>query len=58
MSKLQFTGRLAIHPGKLSDFKEQPAQCMRLVREKDSGCLQYDWFINDEQTVCMIRETY
>ena len=58
MSKLQFTGRLAIHPGKLSDFKEQAAQCMRLVREKDSGCLHYDWFINDEQTVCMVRETY
>ena len=31
---------------------------MRLVREKDDGCLQYDWFLNDEQTVCMVRETY
>ena len=31
---------------------------MRLVREKDDGSLQYDWFLNDEQTVCMVRETY
>jgi len=31
---------------------------MHLVREKDSGRLQYDWFLNDEQTVYMVRETY
>ena len=58
MSKPQFTVRLSIHPGKLSDFKQHAAQCMRVVREKDAGCLQHDWFWNDEQTACMVRETY
>ena len=58
MSTLQFTARLSIDPGKLSDFKKLAIQCMRLVREKDDGCPQHDWFLNDEQTVCMVRETY
>jgi hypothetical protein len=31
---------------------------MRLVRERDSGTLQYDWFFNDTRTECVVRETY
>jgi quinol monooxygenase YgiN len=58
MDAIQVTARLAIHEGKLEEFKELAAQCMQLVRERDSGTLQYDWFFNDDHTECVVRETY
>jgi len=58
MSALQVTARLTIHDGKLAEFKEVAAACMQSVREKDSGTLQYDWFLNPDGTECVVRETY
>ncbi len=58
MSALQVTARLRIHQGKLDEFEEVAAQCMRSVRERDSGTLQYDWFFNADKTQCVVRETY
>lgn len=58
MDAIQVTARLTIHEGKLEGFKQLAAQCMRSVRERDSGTLQYDWFFNDSYTECVVRETY
>ncbi len=58
MSQLQVTARLAIHDGNLEAFKSIAAECMASVREKDSGTSQYDWFFNEDQSVCVVRETY
>jgi quinol monooxygenase YgiN len=55
---IQVTARAAIHEGKLEEFNVLAAQCMRTVREQDSGTLQYDWFLNEAQTECVVRETY
>ena len=58
MDAIQVTARLTIHEGKLEEFKELAAQCMRSVRERDSGTLQYDWFFSDNYRECVVRETY
>lgn len=58
MKEIQLTARASIHDGKLEEFKALAAQCVRTVREKDSGTLQYDWFFNQAQTECVVRETY
>jgi len=58
MNPIQLTARAAIHEGKLEEFRVLAAQCMRTVREKDSGTLQYDWFFNESQTECVVREMY
>lgn len=58
MNKIQVTARAAIHEGKLDEFKALAAECMRTVREKDSGTLQYDWFLNAAQTECVVQEVY
>ncbi|MCA1790251.1 MAG: antibiotic biosynthesis monooxygenase [Thioalkalivibrio sp.] len=58
MSQLQVTARLAIHDGKLDEFKEVAAKCMQIVRSQDSGTLQYDWFLSADQTECVVREAY
>ena len=58
MKTIQLTARAAIHEGKLEEFKALAAECMRLVRERDSGTLQYEWFLNQAQTECVVLETY
>ena len=58
MKAIQVTARATIHEGKLEEFKALAAQCMRTVREQDPGTLQYDWFLNEAQTECVVRETY
>ena len=58
MDKIQVNARAAIHEGKLEEFKALAAECMRLVREKDSGTLQYDWCFNEAQTECVVLEAY
>lgn len=56
MSGLQVTARLSIHDGKLDQFKDVAARCMELVRAKDTGTLQYDWFLDGSE--CVVREAY
>ncbi len=58
MNAIEVTARGAIHEGKLEEFKALAAECMRMAREMDSGTLQYDWFLNEAQTECVVREAY
>jgi quinol monooxygenase YgiN len=58
MDAIQLTARATIHKGKLEEFKVLAAQCMRTVRERDSGTLQYDWFLNEVKTECVVQEAY
>jgi quinol monooxygenase YgiN len=58
MHQLQVTARLAIHDGKLDEFKQLAAKCLESVRTKDSGTLQYDWCLSGDQTECVVRDTY
>ncbi|MDW0144874.1 MAG: hypothetical protein QOK69_07850, partial [Nitrososphaeraceae archaeon] len=32
--------------------------CISEVKRKDTGTLQYDWFVSSDNTECEIRETY
>ena len=56
--KLQSSARMKIREGKLEGFKRQAAVCISQVKEKDPGTLQYDWFLNSDNTECEIREAY
>ncbi len=56
--KLQTSVSMKIRPHMLEEFKQVAAQMLAVTQEKDTGTLQYDWFLNREQTVCVIRETY
>jgi len=58
MKKIQVTARLKIHEGKFEEFKEWAKECMTSTKSKDTGTLQYDWFLNADQTECVARETY
>lgn len=58
MSEVQLTARFKIHDGKIDEFKRLAEACMASVRAKDTGTLQYDWFLSDDGTTCVVRERY
>lgn len=58
MSELQGIARFKFHEGKVEEFKRLSAQCMEIVRAKDTGTLQYDIYFNDDQSECIIIERY
>jgi len=58
MNNIQVTARLKIYDGKLEEFKKLAAEILSVIKEKDQNTLQYDWFFNEDQTECIVRENY
>jgi quinol monooxygenase YgiN len=58
MSELLGIARFKFHEGKLDEFKRLSAQCLEIVRTKDTGTLQYEIYLNDDQSECMVLERY
>jgi quinol monooxygenase YgiN len=58
MSTIQTTATFPNIPAeRLSEFKDLAAQMMAVTRT-EADTLQYDWFFNDDETTCVVRETY
>lgn len=58
MSKIQVRAKVKIRNGMLDEFKRLASECIKQVKEKDHGTLQYDWFLGSDNTECEIREVY
>ena len=58
METIQVTATMRIRNGALERFKEVAAACVETVRTQDTGTLQYDWFLDADEKVCVVRETY
>jgi quinol monooxygenase YgiN len=58
MSKIQTSAKMKIPSGMLEEYKQQVAEYIRQIKEKDTGTLQFDWFISGDKTECEIREKY
>ncbi|NNF28060.1 MAG: hypothetical protein HKN73_12615 [Gemmatimonadetes bacterium] len=58
MSAIQATARLNIHDGRIGEFRELAERCIEIVRTKDTGTLQYDWFLDEASSECVVREEY
>ncbi len=58
MSELQGIARFKFDEGKLEEFKRLSAQCMEIVRTKDTGTLQYEIYFDDDQSECIVLERY
>ena len=58
MNKLQLSSFMKIRDGTLDGFKQQAAECISQTREKDTGTLQYDWFLSIDQSECEVREAF
>ena len=58
MKELLGIARFRFLEGKREEYLRLSEQANAIVAEKDSGTLQYDLFLNDDQTECMIVERY
>ncbi len=58
MGELQVTARMRIPPGGFEAFEALARKCLAVAREIDSGTLQYDWFVDEQRTACVVRERY
>ena len=58
MNELQGIARITFHEGKLAEFERLVAQCMEIVRAKDTGTLQYAVYFNDDRSECVVLERY
>ena len=58
MSEVQGIARCKFHEGGLEEFKRLAAQAMEIVRNKDTGTLQFEISFNDDQSECIVLERY
>jgi len=58
VTELLGIARFKFHEGKLDEYKRLPARAMETVRTKDTGTLQYDTYLNEDQSECVIIERY
>jgi quinol monooxygenase YgiN len=58
VSELQGIARCKFHDGGLEEFKRLAAEGMEIVRNKDTGTLQFEISFNDDQSECIILERY
>jgi len=58
MTEVQGVGRLKIRDGQLEEFKRVASQFMQVARTKDTGTLQYELYLNEDQTECLVLERY
>jgi quinol monooxygenase YgiN len=58
VEQIQVTARIpSIAPDRLAEFKSLAARALELTKD-EADTLQYDWFFNDDETTCVVRETY
>ena len=58
MGQLQGIARFTFHEGMVEEFKRLSAECMEIVRAKDTGTLQYDTYLNAEETEAIVLERF
>jgi quinol monooxygenase YgiN len=58
MGELQGIVRFTFHPGKVEEFKRLSAQCLEIVRAKDDGTLQYDTYLDRDETAAVVLERF
>jgi quinol monooxygenase YgiN len=57
-TELQAIVRFRFDDGDVDEFKRLSAECMEIVRAKDTGTLQYDTFFNADESECIVIERF
>ncbi len=58
MSELLGIARFRFNEGQVEEYKRLSAQVMEIVKAKNSGTLQFDIYLNDDESECMVIERY
>jgi len=57
-TELQAIVRFRFQNGDVEEFKRLSAQCMEIVRTRDTGTLQYDTYFNDDESESIVLERF
>jgi quinol monooxygenase YgiN len=58
MDRIRVTATFPKIPdGNLAEFKKAAAQALESAKS-EAGTLQYDWFLNEDETACVAHEEY
>ena len=57
MEKIHIIARFKIQESKLGEFKAGSEKCIELTKN-EPGAELYDWFIDEENLLCTVVETY
>lgn len=58
MKRLHIVARVKIAEGKLAELTKLAEQAVAMVREKEPGTLQYEWFLGADQANAVVLETF
>jgi quinol monooxygenase YgiN len=58
MGELLGIARVKFHEGKVEEFKRLSAEAREVVRARDSGTLQYEVYLNADETEGVVLERY
>ena len=58
MKEIIGIARVKFLPGKLEEWKRLTEEAMRIVREKDTGTLQYEIFFDAGESEAIVFERY
>ena len=58
MDEIKGIARFKFHPGKLEEWKRLTKEAMEIVRTRDSGTLQYEIFLNEDESEAIVFERY
>jgi quinol monooxygenase YgiN len=57
-TELMGIARFTFHEGMVDEFRRLSALCLEIVREQDTGTLQYDTYIDADGTHAVVIERY
>jgi len=58
MDEIKGIARVKFHPGKVEEWKRLSEEAMEIVRNKDRGTLQYEIFLNEDESEAVVFERY
>ena len=56
--RIRMVAEFTIKPENLAPFKQLVGQLVDLVTRNEPDALSYEWFFNDDESVCTILEVY
>jgi quinol monooxygenase YgiN len=55
---LELYAHMRVRPGQLAGFTAQAAELVAITREQDTQTIRYDWYLDEESSVCEVHEAY
>jgi len=58
MGEIQGIGRITFHDGQVEEFKRLADRIMQIVRTEDTGTLQFEVHLSDDESEAIVLERY